>query len=202
MFFEPPKGHGLPHDPFKALVAPRPIGWISTVLADGALNLSPYSYFNAFSTNPHLVWFSSDAGKDSETFARETGEFVVNIVGRAFFEAMVASSVDAPRGVNEFDLAGMATEPSRLVAPPRVKGIPAALECKVTEVFDPRGLDGRSAGATVVAGEVVGIFIDDAMLTGGRYDIVRAGNVARLGYHDYTSVDAVFSKSRPRWSGD
>ncbi len=200
MFFEPAKGHGLPHDPFKALVAPRPIGWISTKSADGSLNLSPYSYFNALSTHPHLVWFSSDAGKDSETFARETGEFVVNIVGRTFFKPMVASSVDAPRGVSEFDFAKLQMEPSRLVSPPRVKGVPAALECKVTEVFDPKGLDGRSAGATVVAGEVVGIHIDDAMLTDGLFDIVKAGNVARLGYHDYTSVDAVFSKKRPRWA--
>jgi flavin reductase (DIM6/NTAB) family NADH-FMN oxidoreductase RutF len=199
MFFEPAKGHGLPHDPFKAIVAPRPIGWISTRSAGGALNLSPYSFFNALQANPHLVMFSSDAGKDSETFARETGEFVVNIVGRPFAERMNMSSVDAPRGVSEFGYAGLEAEPSRLVNPPRVKGVPAALECKVTDVFEPKDIDGRSAEATMVIGQVVGIYIDDAMLTAGRFDIVKSGNVARLGYHDYTHVAEIFSMQRPRW---
>jgi flavin reductase (DIM6/NTAB) family NADH-FMN oxidoreductase RutF len=198
MFYEPSKGHGLPHDPFKALVAPRPIGWISTVAKDGALNLAPYSFFNALSGKPPLVWFSSEGQKDSATFAGETREFVANIVGRDLSEKMNRSSVNAPRGTSEFDYAGLTAAPSRLVAPPRVAEAPAALECKVTEIFRPKGLDGKEAGPIVVIGEVVGIHIDEAFLTDGLFDAVKAGNVARLGYMDYSTVDAVFSMRRPR----
>lgn len=199
MFYEPSKGHGLPHDPFKAIVSPRPIGWISTLGKDGALNLAPYSFFNAFSGNPHLVWFSSEGPKDSATFAGETREFVANLVGRDLAEKMNRSAVNAPRGVSEFGYAGLTPAPSRLVAPPRVAEAPAALECKVTEIFRPKGLDGNDAGVFVVIGEVVGVHIDEAFLTDGLFDTVKAGNVARLGYMDYSTVDAVFSMRRPRW---
>lgn len=202
MFYEPAKGHGLPHDPSKAIVAPRPIGWISTASAAGQVNLAPYSFFNAFSTRPFIVWFSSDGEKDSATFARETGEFVVNLVGRELAEKMNRTAVDAPRGVSEFDYAGLVTEPSRLVTPRRVAGVPAALECKLTEVFYPKALDGASSGAVVIAGEVVGVYIDDAYLKDGMFDIVAAGNVARLGYMDYASVDEIFAMRRPRWNND
>jgi flavin reductase (DIM6/NTAB) family NADH-FMN oxidoreductase RutF len=202
MFYEPEKGHGLPHDPFKAIVAPRPIGWISTRSPAGELNLSPYSFFNAFQTRPFLVWFASDGLKDSAAFARDSGEFVVNLVGTALVKKMVASSVDAPRGVSEFGYAGLATEPSVLVKAPRVAGAPAALECKVTEIFEPKDLRGKSSGAIVVAGEVVGVHIDDAMLTDGLFDAVKAGNVARLGYMDYSAVTEIFSMRRPRWKAD
>ncbi|WP_269929910.1 flavin reductase family protein [Aminobacter sp. HY435] len=199
MFYEPSKGHGLPHDPFKALVSPRPIGWISTVSKDGALNLAPYSFFNALSGKPPLVWFSSESEKDSATFAGETREFVANIVGRDLAGKMNRSSVNAPRGTSEFDYAGLTSAPSLLVAPPRVAEAPAALECKVTEIFRPKGLNGQETGAVVVIGEVVGVHIDEAFLTGGLFDAVKAGNVARLGYMDYSSIDATFSMRRPRW---
>ncbi|PWK61847.1 flavin reductase family protein [Aminobacter sp. AP02] len=199
MFYEPSKGHGLPHDPFKAIVSPRPIGWISTLSKEGALNLAPYSFFNAFSSNPHLVWFSSEGPKDSATFAAETNEFVANLVGRDLAERMNRSAVNAPRGVSEFGYAGLTPAPSRLVAPPRVAEAPAALECKVTEIFRPKGLDGNDAGVFVVIGEVVGVHIDEAFLAQGLFDTVKAGNVARLGYMDYSTVDAVFSMRRPRW---
>ncbi|MBA3449267.1 MAG: flavin reductase family protein [Pseudaminobacter sp.] len=202
MFYEPASGHGLPHDPFKAIVSPRPIGWISTMSRDGEVNLAPYSFFNAFSTHPLLVWFSSEGEKDSASFARETGEFVVNIVGRDLIEQMNKSAVDAPRGVSEFGYAGLTASPSRLVAPPRVAEAPAALECKVTEILRPKALDGRDAGVFVVTGEVVGVHIDDSCLKDGLFDAVKAGNVARLGYMDYTSVDAIFSMRRPRWGKD
>jgi flavin reductase (DIM6/NTAB) family NADH-FMN oxidoreductase RutF len=202
MFYEPEKGHGLPHDPFKAIVAPRPIGWISTRSPAGELNLSPYSFFNAFQTRPFLVWFASDGPKDSATFARDSGEFVVNLVGTALMKKMVESSVDAPRGVSEFDYAGLETAPSVLVKAPRVAGAPAALECKVTEIFEPKDLRGKSSGAFIVAGEVVGVHIDDAMLTDGLFDAVKAGNVARLGYMDYSAVTEIFSVRRPRWKAD
>ena len=202
MFYEPKNGHGLPHDPFKALVSPRPIGWISTVSRTGEVNLAPYSFFNALSTNPCLVWFSSEGQKDSSSIAGETGEFVANLVGRDLAEKMNRTAVDAPRGVSEFGYAGLTEAPSRLVAPPRVAEAPAALECKVTEVFRPKALDGSRSGAFVVIGEVVGVHIDDAFLTDGLFDTVKAGNVARLGYMDYSSVEALFQMRRPRWKDD
>ena len=202
MFYEPKNGHGLPHDPFKALVSPRPIGWISTVSRMGEVNLAPYSFFNALSTNPCLVWFSSEGQKDSSSIAGETGEFVANLVGRDLAEKINRTAVDAPRGVSEFGYAGLTEAPSRLVAPPRVAEAPAALECKVTEVFRPKALDGSRSGAYVVIGEVVGVHIDDAFLTDGLFDTVKAGNVARLGYMDYSSVEALFQMRRPRWKDD
>ncbi|MEZ5811597.1 MAG: flavin reductase family protein [Rhizobiaceae bacterium] len=201
MFYEPSRGHGLPHDPFKAIVAPRPIGWISTVSASGDLNLAPYSFFNAFSSHPHLVWFSSEGPKDSAAFAHETGEFVANLVSADLFEQMNATSTDAPRGVSEFEVAGLTPVASRLVAPPRVGEAHAALECRVTETIEPKGLDGRPAGVFVVIGEVVGVHIDEAMMTDGLFDIAKAGNVARLGYMDYLKTTETFSARRPPWRG-
>ena len=202
MFYEPSKGHGLPHDPSKAIVAPRPIGWISTLNRAGEINLAPYSFFNALSTRPFIVWFSSEGAKDSATFAEQTGEFVANLVSRELAEKMNRTAVDAPRGVSEFGYAGLTMAPSRLVAPPRVAEAPAALECKVTEILRPRALDGSEAGAVVVAGEVVGVHIDDDFLKDGMFDIVKAGNVGRLGYMDYASVNEIFSMRRPRWGKD
>ncbi len=199
MFYEPSKGHGLPHDPSKAIVAPRPIGWISTLNKAGEVNLAPYSFFNAFSTRPFIVWFSSEGEKDSASFAQETGEFVANLVGRDLAEKMNYTSVNAPRGVNEFVYADLAMAPSHLVKPPRVAVAPAALECRVTEVFRPKALDGTSTSAVVVAGEVVGVHIEDTFLKDGLFDITKAGNVARLGYMDFASVNEVFSMRRPRW---
>jgi flavin reductase (DIM6/NTAB) family NADH-FMN oxidoreductase RutF len=202
LFYEPNKGHGLPHDPFKAIVAPRPIGWISTRSLQGEVNLAPYSFFNAFSTHPFLVWFASGGVKDSVAFARDSGEFVVNLVGSELAKKMNASSVNAPRGVSEFGYAGLGAAPSVLVKAPRVAGAPAALECKVTEVFEPKDMHGAGSGTLVVAGEVVGVHIDDAMLTDGLFDVVKAGNVARLGYMDYSVVTDVFAMRRSRWEID
>ncbi|HWK67007.1 MAG TPA: flavin reductase family protein [Rhizobiaceae bacterium] len=202
MFYEPVKGHGLPHDPFKAIVAPRPIGWISTVSGQGEVNLAPYSFFNAISSKPPLVMFSSDGDKHSTTFIRETGEFVVNLVGNTLAKKMNASAVDAPRGVSEFGYAGLTSAPSRLVAPPRVAEAPAALECKATEIFRPKTIDGEASENVVVIGQVVGVHIDDAMLTDGLFDVVKAGNVSRLGYMDYLTVTETFAMRRPRWNTD
>jgi flavin reductase (DIM6/NTAB) family NADH-FMN oxidoreductase RutF len=200
LFYEPSNGHGLPHDPFKAIVSPRPIGWISTMNSKGEVNLAPYSFFNAICNNPLLVLFSSDGEKDSVSFARERPEFVANLVGRELAEKMNRSSVNAPRGVSEFGYAGLSPAPSRLVAPPRVAEAPAALECRVTEILEPKGLDGGHAGVFVVVGEVVGVHIDEAFLTPeGLFDAVKAGNVSRLGYMDYSTIDATFAMRRPRW---
>lgn len=199
MFYEPSKGHGLPHDPFKALVAPRPIGWISTQAKDGSLNLAPYSFFNALGTNPHLVMFCSEGAKDSYTNALETGEFVANLVSSDLIEQMNASSVDAPHGVSEFDYAGLTPEPSRLVRPPRVREAHAALECKVTEILSPKDLNGDPTSRYMIIGQVVGVYISDDALTDGMFDVVKAGNVARLGYLDFSNVKEVFQRTRPRW---
>jgi len=199
MFYEPSKGHRLPHDPFKALVSPRPIGWISTQAKDGSLNLAPYSFFNALGTNPHLVMFCSEGAKDSYTNALETGEFVANLVSSDLIEQMNASSVDAPHGVSEFDYAGLTPEPSLLVRPPRVREAHAALECKVTEILRPKDLNGDPTNRYMIIGQVVGVYISDDALTDGMFDVVKAGNVARLGYLDFSSVKEVFQRTRPRW---
>jgi flavin reductase (DIM6/NTAB) family NADH-FMN oxidoreductase RutF len=201
MFYQPEQGHGLPHDPFKAIVAPRPIGWISSRAADGRVNLAPYSFFNALSSHPHLVWFSSEGVKDSYTFAEESGEFVVNLVSRDLVEAMNRSSADVPRGISEFDFAGLTPAPSQIVQAPRVAEAHAALECKVTELFRPRALDGSPATSHVIIGQVVGVHIEDSYLTDGLFDIVKAGSMARLGYMDYSAVTETFPLRRPRWDG-
>lgn len=199
MFYEPSKGHGLPHDPFKALVAPRPIGWISTMGKDGSLNLAPYSFFNALGTHPHLVMFCSEGPKDSYQNALETGEFVANLVSADLIDQMNATSVDAPKGVSEFEYAGLTPEPSRLVKPPRVGEAHSALECKVTEILRPKGLDGQETNRYMVMGEVVGVYISDDALTDGMFDIVKAGNVSRLGYRDFAAITEVFQRTRPQW---
>jgi flavin reductase (DIM6/NTAB) family NADH-FMN oxidoreductase RutF len=200
MFYKPEDGHGLPHDPFKAIVAPRPIGWISSLSESGVPNLAPYSFFNAISSNPHLVIFSSEGHKDSVSNIEKTGEFVANLVSRDLAEVMNRTSVDAPASVDEFDYAGIEREASQIVAPPRVKGVLAALECVVTDVQQPTGRNGENAGVYVVFGEVVGVYIADNALRDGLFDIVKAGNVARLGYMDYASVTETFQMRRPRWS--
>lgn len=202
MFYEAAHGHGLPHDPLKAIVAPRPIGWISSRSASGDLNLAPYSFFNALSSRPMLVWFSSEGEKDSVSFIRETGEFVANLASRDLAEKMNATSIDAPRGTSEFGHAGLTPAPSRLVSVPRVAEAHAALECRLTEVFVPKLLSGEPAGVWVVVGQVIGVHIDDAVLTDGLFDHVKAGNLARLGYMDYTSVTETFAMRRPRWGRD
>lgn len=195
MFYEPGNGHGLPRDPFKAIVAPRPIGWISTRSGDGRANLAPYSFFNAVSTRPYLVMFSSEGEKDSIAFARETGEFAVNLVTRDLFDAMNRSSVEAPRGISEFGLAGVTEAPCRRIAAPRVGEARAALECRVTEILEPLALNGSSSGVGVVFGEVVGVHIDNAHLRDGIFN--QDDIIGRLGYMDYAAVHDIFRADRP-----
>lgn len=190
--------HGLPHDPFKAIVAPRPIGWISTKSRSGQVNLAPYSFFNAISDAPKLVMFSSAGMKDSATFAIESGEFVANLATQKLARAVNASSAPAPRGVNEFTLCGLTEAPSMLVAPPRVAEAPAALECKVTESFCPKGIDGRVSENVVIIGQVVAIHIDEAFLSRGQFDVTRVQSLSRLGYLDYAAVTDIFQMHRPR----
>ncbi len=199
MFYETGRNdHGLPHDPFKAIVAPRPIGWISTRSASGATNLSPYSFFNAISDDPKLVMFSSSGAKDTSTFAIESGEFVVNLATAALAEAMNRSSAAAPRGVSEFAIAGLTEAPCRLVGAPRVLEAPAALECKVTQSFRPARLDGTESSSVVVIGQVVGIHIDERILRDGMIAIDLAEPLTRLGYLDYAVTRETFAMRRPR----
>src|SRR3954447_26529680 len=142
-FYEPSKGHGLPHSPFKAIVAPRPIGWISTRDGQGRVNLAPYSFFNAFSEEPPVVGFSSFGRKDSLRNAEETGEFVANLATRALAEAVNLTSAAVPHGVDEMAMAGLTPAPCRMVGAPRVVESPAALECKLIRVIPVTDLDGR-----------------------------------------------------------
>ncbi len=203
MFYEPRNGNGgLPHDPSKAIVAPRPIGWISTVSRDGIPNLAPYSFFNMISSRPISVMFCSDHPKDSARNAVETGEFVANLASRDLAEKMNASSIDAPESVSEFDHAGIEMAPSMIVKAPRVAAAPAALECRVSMAFHPKDAAGNEMQTFIVIGEVVGIHIDDRYIRDGRFDASLARNLARLGYHDFLAVSETFEMRRPKWEVD
>ena len=203
MFYAVAEGHpGLAVDPFKAIVAPRPIAWISTIDAAGRVNLAPYSYFNAVSAAPPMVMFSSDGWKDTVAACAETGEFVVNLATWELREAMNETSAPLPRGTSEFDHVGLEPAPSRLVRPPRVARAAAALECRVSEIVDPKTLDGRPCGNHVVFGEVVGVHLRDDCLVDGRFDMVRAGTLGRCGYSDFVHVDEVFRLARPKGGGN
>jgi flavin reductase (DIM6/NTAB) family NADH-FMN oxidoreductase RutF len=200
LFYETAKrDHGLPHDPFKAIVAPRPVGWISSISAKGKVNLAPYSYFNAISSRPDLVMFSSEGVKDSVTNIRQTGEFVANHAGFHLAEKMNLTSVAAPHGTNEFEIAGLTQAPSRLVTPPRVAEAYAALECRLVQEVVLRDIAGRSAGAIMIIGEVVGVHIDEAVVRDGRFDVSLARPVARLGYRDFGGPEGYFEMVRPDW---
>ena len=199
IFFEPQQRDKtlFPHDPFKALVVPRPIGWIATVSAKGELNLAPYRYFNAFSSNPPIVGFSSEGEKDSSTFALETGEFVWSMATWDLRDPMNASAASLPRGQNEFAHARLETAPSLLVKPPRGAASPASFECKVTELVKLKDLDGRDSGRRLVLGRVVGIHIDERFVHGGRVDSAAMRPIARGGYDEYAVVERVFCMPRP-----
>lgn len=189
--------HGLPHDPFKAIVAPRPIGWISTLSRDGIVNLAPYSFFNAIGNNPHLVMVSSAGMKDMARTAIETGEFVCNLATGPLAKQVVRTSAAAPSDVDEFEMTGLTKAPCELVKPPRVGESPAALECVVTDSFHPKSRSGQS-DYIVIIGEVVGIHIDESILKDGQIDMARAAPLARLGYLDYSVADDVFPMKRPK----
>jgi flavin reductase (DIM6/NTAB) family NADH-FMN oxidoreductase RutF len=200
LFYEPSRRDRelLPHDPFKALVAPRPIGWVSTLGASGAVNLAPYSFFNAVGDRPPLLLFSSGGMKDSASFAEEGGEFVWNMPTWDLREEMNATSATLPRGESEFEHAGLEMAPSRLVAPPRVAATPCALECKVVHRFDLHDVDGNSAGHYIVVGQVVGVHLDERFIADGRVDTAAMKPIARCGYtSDYAVVERLFRMDRP-----
>ena len=197
-FYEPRKGHGLPHDPFKAIVAPRPIGWISSIDGQGRVNLAPYSFFNAFSSRPPIVGFSSESWKDSVRNVEETGEFVCSLVSRDLAEAMNVTAAPVAAGVDEMKLAGLDAAPSRMVRPPRVARAIAALECRKTAVMRLSDVNGKELETWLVLGEVVGVHMNEAFLRDGRFDTAAARPVARCGYAgDYAEVTSLFEMIRP-----
>jgi flavin reductase (DIM6/NTAB) family NADH-FMN oxidoreductase RutF len=201
IFYEPhARDTGLlPHDPFKALIAPRPIGWVSTLGADGAVNLAPYSFFNAVGDKPPTLMFSSAGMKDSAAFAHETREFVWNLPTYALREAMNATSEHLPRGESEFAHAGLSMAPSRLIGVPRVAESPCALECRVTQTLELVDLDGRDTDRHLVIGQVVGVHLDERFVgADGQVDTAALAPVARCGYTDeYAVVDQLFRMARP-----
>ena len=188
---------GFAHDPFKAIVAPRPIGWITALSAKGEVNLSPYSFFNAISSRPNIVMFSSENKKDAVAFIEETGEFTCSLVTKALDQQMNLTSAPLPRGEREYAHAGLEMAPSRFVKPRRVAGTPAALECKLLSVQQLHDVDGQAVPRWMVLGQVIGIFIDDAYVKDGRFDTAGANPIARCGYADYAEVTSLFSITRP-----
>ncbi len=180
-FYEPAKGHGLPHDPFNAIVGPRPIGWVSTRGPSGVLNLAPYSFFNAFCYAPPIIGFSSTGAKDSLQNARETGEFVWNLVTSDLAERMNETSASVPYGTDEFALAGLTPAPSRVVGPPRVAESGVNFECKVTDIVQMRSHAGILAESWLVLGEVAAVHISRRLLRDGVFDTFGAGIVLRGG---------------------
>ena len=198
MFYRPEAGHGLPHNPFNAIIAPRPIGWISTRGSDGD-NLAPYSFFNAVSYLPPQVMFASTTAKadrpdmkDTLAHIAETGVFCVNIASAAMKEQMSDSSATLPAGVNEFDAVGIAAAECATIDCPRVAAAPAALECRMTQVL-------RLAGQAnwMVLGVVTGVHLRDDCIREGRFDLSRDGWLARMGYRDYVAVHETFELERP-----
>lgn len=199
MFYETAENaHGLSHDPFKAIVSPRPIGWIGSRAADGRLNLAPYSFFNAISDTPKLVMFSSSGRKDSVSNIEETREFTANFVSYDLKDAMNMTSVSAPRGESEFELAGLTPVRGRMVGAPFVAEAYAALECKVTEMFQPKALDGTLSNNFMVIGQVVAIHIREEAIRNGRFDMAKVRPVGRMGYMDYCESGDVFEMFRPK----
>ena len=191
MFYRPEDGHGLRHNPFNAIVAPRPVGWISTRSAMGD-NLAPYSFFNATAYVPPQVMFSSTGVKDSLNSVRESGVFAVNIVEEAMLHVMSETSRHFPRGTDEFAACGVAKAECDTIDCPRVAGAPATLECRVTEIRPLLGPEDF-----IVLGVVTGIHLRDDCVANGRFDVTAFNPVARLGYRDYTIVREVITLNRP-----
>ncbi|WP_298972273.1 flavin reductase family protein [uncultured Roseobacter sp.] len=199
MFYRPQDGHGLPHNPFNAIVAPRPIGWISSRDVQGRNNLAPYSFFNAVAYTPPQVMFASTSAKedqgdtkDSVANIRETGAFCVNIVEYAMRDVMNISSGMLPKDVDEFTAAGITATECNEIDCARVADAPAALECRMTQIVAVKG-----ESNFVVFGEVVGVHLRDDTLVEGRFDIRTYQPLSRLGYRDYTRVTEVFELARP-----
>jgi flavin reductase (DIM6/NTAB) family NADH-FMN oxidoreductase RutF len=197
-FYDPAKGHGLKHDPFKAIVAPRLIGWISSRSATGQLNLAPYSFFGAFATFPAIIGFCSEGRKDSITNIEATGEFVWNLATRPLAEQMNRSSAPVAPEVDEFQLAGLTAAPGRNVAVPHVGESPASLECRLLQIVRLNNLDGEPMDNYLALGQVVGVHIQNAYLKDGLFDTHAAQAIMRAGYRaDYAQIGEMFQMIRP-----
>ncbi|HIK75800.1 MAG TPA: flavin reductase family protein [Alcanivorax sp.] len=200
-FYQPSEGHGLAHDPFNALVAPRPIGWISSRSRDGVLNLAPYSFFNAFNYKPPLVGFASIGFKDSVRNIEETGEFGWNLATRPLADAMNQSCAAVGPEVDEFQLAGLTPEPSRVIGVPRVKETPVSFECRLSQILRLTGADGTETDTWMVFGEVVGVHIARHLLKDGVYQTADAEPILRGGGPaDYFGIspEKSFQMYRPK----
>ena len=199
MFYRTDKNeHGLPHNPFKALVSPRPIGWISTRSVDGINNLAPYSFFNAISDNPPMVMFSSDAYKDSIRNAEQTGSFACNLVSYDLKDAMNLSSQPVASEIDEFELAGLTIAECETINVPYVKLAPAVLECRTLKVERLVDLAGVQAKNWMCLGQVTAIHIDDAFLEDGLVNTAMLRPLSRLGYREYAVIDKAFALDRPQ----
>ncbi|ASJ74769.1 flavin reductase family protein [Granulosicoccus antarcticus] len=199
MFYDPrSEAHGLAHSPWTALVAPRPIGWISSLSDDGIANLAPYSFFNAVSGVPPFVMFSSAGRKDSQANVEATGEFVVNMAVAELQEALNLTSAPFEPGIDEFERAGLEKAACRNVSVPRVAASPVAIECVLSQIVPLVTRGGKKIQSEVIFGEVVGIHISEDVIVDGMLDISRIRPLARLGYMDYAIVDEVFAMKRPK----
>jgi flavin reductase (DIM6/NTAB) family NADH-FMN oxidoreductase RutF len=199
-FYEPKNGHGLKHDPFNAIVAPRPIGWISSRSTKGQVNLAPYSFFNGFCYVPPIIGFSSTSWKDSIQNVQDTGEFCWNLATMDLAKHMNATAAHVAPDVCEFELAGLTQAPSKIVSVPRVAESPVSFECKVTQIIQLQGADGNKAKAWLTLGEVVAVHIDKAMIRDGVYQTGLAHPIVRAGRKgDYFEIkpEAMFEMIRP-----
>jgi flavin reductase (DIM6/NTAB) family NADH-FMN oxidoreductase RutF len=198
MNYDPRTGeHNLAHNPFTSLVVPRPIGWISTCNADGTVNLAPYSFFNAVSGHPPMIMFSSAERKHSQINAETQGEFVANLATYDLRAEVNLTSAVVPEDISEPDFAKLEMAPSKVVRPPRVARAPAALECRYVQTVRLKGADGQQFKGSIIIGQVVNIFIDDAVIENGMIDILKIRPLSRLGYMDYATVHDVFAMERP-----
>ena len=199
-YYEPANGHGLRHDPFYAIIAPRPIGWISSRDGKGHVNLAPYSFFNAFCYHPPLIGFSSTNWKDSVQNIQETGEFVWNLVSKDLAQQMNATAAHVAHDVSEFKIAGLTAAPCKIVNVPRVAESSVAFECKLTEIIQLKDADGEKAQAWVTFGQVVAVHIDKAMIRDGVYQTALARPIVRAGRRgDYFEIkpENMFEMVRP-----
>jgi flavin reductase (DIM6/NTAB) family NADH-FMN oxidoreductase RutF len=197
-FYDPAVGHGLPHDPFKAIVAPRVIGWISSRSAQGSLNLAPYSFFGAFATFPPVIGFCSEGRKDTIRNVEETGEFVWNLTSKSLAAQMNRTSAPVSADVDEFALAGLTPVPGRNVNVPHVAESPAALECRLLQVVRLNTIDGTPMDNWLALGQVVGVHIRAEYLKDGVFDTYAAQPVMRAGYRaDYAEIGEMFQMIRP-----
>jgi len=199
-YYEPAKGHGLKHDPFNAIIAPRPIGWISSRDTKGNLNLAPYSFFNGFNYTPPIIGFSSTSWKDSVQNIQETGEFVWNLATFDLAKQMNASAAHVPHDVSEFAIAGLTAIPSTRVNVPRVGESPVSFECKLSQIVQLQSADGEKIQSWLTLGEVVAVHIDKTLIKDGVYQTTLARPIVRAGRRgDYFEIrqDAMFEMTRP-----